>query len=94
MNIKKIAVFCPWNIRINNAFGTGQYEVFKKINELEKYEVTFFLADKNQYFEGVKNRYIKANRLISFIVRIYRILFCKSFSKALRSNEQGRELDN
>ena len=81
MNIKKIAVFCPWNIRTNNAFGTGQYEVFKKINELEKYEVTFFLADKNQYFEGVKNRYIKANRLISFIARIYRILFCKSFVK-------------
>ncbi len=79
MKIKKIAVFCPTNIRVNNAFGTGQYEVFKKINESNKYEVTFFLTDKNQYFEGVKNKYIKANKLISFIVRIYKILFCKSF---------------
>ena len=79
MIIKQIAVFCSWNIRTNNAFGTGQYEVFKKINELEKYEVTFFLADKNQYFKGVKNKYIKLNRFISYILRIYKILFHKCY---------------
>ena len=53
MTVKKIAVFKPINSRRDNAFRTGKYEIFKKINELEKYEVTFFLADKNQYFEGV-----------------------------------------
>ena len=79
MTVKKIAVFKPINSRRDNAFVTGQYEIFKKINELEKYEVTFFLADKNQYFEGVKNKYIKANRLITFIAKIYKFLFHKHY---------------
>ena len=79
MIIQKIAVFCPTNVKANNAFGTGQYEVFKKINELEKYEVTFYLADKNQYFKGVKNKYIKLNSLISYTLRIYKILFHKCY---------------
>ena len=63
MNVKKIAVFKPINARHDNAFGTGEYEVFKSINELEEYEVTFFLSDKNIYFTGVNNEYIKENNL-------------------------------
>ena len=81
MNVKKIAVFKPINARQDNAFGTGEYEIFKSINELKEYEVTFFLADRNQYFEGVKNKYIKANKVITFILRIYKLLFHKSFVK-------------
>ena len=77
--VKKIAVFKPLNARHDNAFGTGQYEVFKKINELEEYEVTFFLANKDEYFAGVNNNYIKANKIITFIARIYKVLFRKSF---------------
>jgi len=79
MNVKKIAVFKPINARHDNAFGTGEYEVFKSINELEEYDVTFFLANKDQYFEGVNNKYIKANKIITFIARIYKVLFRKSF---------------
>ena len=63
MTVKKIAVFKPINARHNNAFGTGQYEVFKSINESKEYEVTFFLSDKNIYFTGVNNEYIKENNL-------------------------------
>ena len=79
MTVKKIAVFKPINARHDNAFGTGEYEVFKSINELEEYEVTFFLSDKDEYFAGVNNNYIKANGIITFIARIYRVLFRKSF---------------
>ena len=79
MTVKKIAVFKPINARHDNVFGTGEYEVFKSINELKEYEVTFFLADKDEYFVVVNNKYIKENRIITFIARIYRILFRKSF---------------
>ena len=81
MNLKKIALFKPINARQDNSFETGEYEIFKSINELKEYEVTFFLADRNQYFEGVKNKYIKANKVITFILRIYKLLFNKSFVK-------------
>ena len=42
MIIKKIAVFKPINARHNNAFRTGQFEIFKSINESKEYEVTVF----------------------------------------------------
>jgi len=77
--VKKIAVFMPENTRHNNAFGTGQYEIFKSINESKKYDVTFFLDNKDVYFSGVQNKYIKENKIISFIARIYRKLFGLSF---------------
>ena len=79
--VKKIAVFMPHNAKHNNAFGTGQYEIFKSINESQKYDVTFFLSDKNEYFTGVQNKYIKEDKLITFIKRIYRKLFSPSFIK-------------
>ena len=63
MTVKKIAVFKPINASHNNAFGTGQYEVFKSINESKEYEVTFFLLDKSLYFTGVHNKYIKKNKI-------------------------------
>jgi len=37
MTVKKIAVFKPINAQVDNVFGTGQYEVFKSINELKEY---------------------------------------------------------
>ena len=77
--VKKIAVFMPFNARHNNAFGTGQYEIFKSINESKKYDVTFFLDNKDVYFSGVQNKYIKENKIISFIARIYNKLFGLSF---------------
>jgi len=79
MNVKKIAVFKLLNPRHDNAFGTGQYEIFKSINESKEYEVTFFLTDKSVYFTGVHNKYIKKNKIITFISRIYRKLFNLSF---------------
>ena len=79
MTVKKIAVFKPLNPSHDNAFGTGQYQIFKSINESKEYEVTFFLIDKNLYFKGVNNKYIKINKIITFISRIYRKLFNLSF---------------
>jgi glycosyltransferase involved in cell wall biosynthesis len=78
---KKIAIFKPYNARHNNAFGSGQYEIFKRINQYPEYEVTFFLDDKNVHFKGVENKYIKENKIITLMVRIYRKLFRSSFSK-------------
>ena len=42
MIVKKIAVFKLINARHNNAFRTGQFEIFKSINESKEYEVTVF----------------------------------------------------
>tara|TARA_B110000238_G_scaffold178228_1_gene200629 strand:+ start:860 stop:1957 length:1098 start_codon:yes stop_codon:yes gene_type:complete len=79
MSVKKIAVFCPFNIKANNAFGTGQYEIFKRLNELKEYDITFFLDDKTEYFNGVNNNYIKINKIKTFISKIYKLIFQKSF---------------
>ena len=62
MTVKKIAVFKPINAMHNNAFGTGQYEIFKSINESKKYDVTFFLDNKDVYFSGTLSPYKRAAR--------------------------------
>lgn len=73
--MKKIAVFKPYNAQLTNAFGTGQYPVFKEINKYKGYDVTFFLSDTDIYFDGVTNRYIKENKFITSVLRIYRKVF-------------------
>ena len=78
---KKIAIFKPFNARHDNAFGTGQYEVFKSINELKGYEVTFFISDRDVYFKGVNNIYVKNKVVMTFIARCVRILFRLPFIK-------------
>jgi glycosyltransferase involved in cell wall biosynthesis len=72
--MKKIAIFKPYNARPNNAFGSGQYPVFKKFKEYG-YEVIFFLDDKNVKFDGVKNKYIKVKKISNFILRVFRKIF-------------------
>ena len=77
---KRIAIFKPYNARLNNAFGSGQYPIFKKFEELG-YEVTFFLDDENVKFEGVENRYIKVKPIQTFILRVVRKLFNIAYIK-------------
>jgi len=69
--MKKIAIFKPYNARLNNAFGSGQYPVFKRFKELG-YEVVFFLDDRDVKFEGVENRYVKVKPIQNFILKVVR----------------------
>ena len=63
----KIAIFKPYNARHNNAFKSGQYELFKSINELPEYDVTFFIDDELVSFKGVRNLYIKKKKFTFYI---------------------------
>ena len=71
----KLAVFKPYNARPNNAFDSGQYPIFKKLQDENICEVTFFLDDESVKFEGVQNRYIKVNKCITFINKVLRKIF-------------------
>ncbi len=70
---KRIAVFKPYNARRNNAFDSGEYHIYKRIHENDKYEVTFFLDDESVSFDGVVNRYIIIKKYISNVLDFLRI---------------------
>ena len=81
MKLKKIAIFKPFNARHNNAFKTGQYELFKSINELPEYDITFFIDDESVKFKGVRNIYIKKRKIATFYVRLLRKFFGLHYAK-------------
>lgn len=81
MKIKKIAIFKPYNARHNNAFKSGQYELFKSINELPEYDVTFFIDDELVSFKGVRNLYIKKRKIVTFYIRLLKKILGLNYAK-------------
>jgi len=64
----KIAIFKPSNARTTNAFYSGQHPVFRYLQNNYNYEVTYFIDDKSVKFDAVTSRYIRKNRIKTFIL--------------------------
>lgn len=77
----KIAVFKPSNIRNDNAFATGQHIVFQRLNELENYEVTYFVDDLKTTFNKIDINYVKRNLTKEFFLKLKNKLFKIFYTK-------------
>jgi len=71
----KLAVFKPFNARTTNSFYSGQHPVFRYLQNNYDYEVTYFIDDKNVKFDTVTVKYIKNDRIKTFILRGFRKFF-------------------
>ena len=81
-----IAIFKPGNARNNNSFNSGQYPIFRKLNESVDYNFTIFVDDPKVAFDGISIEYLERNKMIGRrpsprieISYIYRIIerICK-----------------
>lgn len=77
----KIALFKPYNAKTTNSFYSGQHPVFRNLQENYNYEVTYFIDDENVKFDRVDIKYIKKNRIKTFILRGLRKIFKKYYWK-------------
>ena len=73
----KIGIFQPYNARRTNAFYSGQHPVFRYLQENYNYEVTYFIDDENVKFDTVNIKYIRKDRIKTFILRGLRKIFTK-----------------
>jgi glycosyltransferase involved in cell wall biosynthesis len=67
--MKKIAIFKPTNIRSNNAFATGQFSVFKKLES--EYDVTYFTDDLGVRLNGAKIKYLRRIKIIEILIKVF-----------------------
>jgi glycosyltransferase involved in cell wall biosynthesis len=70
----KIFVFKPYNIRVNNAFFTGQHTVFSYLSEKYDYRFTYLVDLTGQEFEGVDIKYLRKNQILSAVTGARRLV--------------------
>lgn len=76
MNKKiNIAVFKPYNAKTTNPFCTGQHPFFKELQKNYNYQITYFIDDEKVKFDGVGIKYIKKNKIKTFLLLGLRKIF-------------------
>ena len=78
---KKIGIFKPNNIRNGNAFETGQYKVFEKLQKMNKIEIYLITDDKLYASKNLRVKYLEIDFFKTFFNRIIKKLSNKPYLK-------------
>jgi len=76
-----IAIFKPGNARNNNSFNSGQYPIFRNLNESVDYNITIFVDDPKVAFDEISIQYLESNIYVEFFLKIIRKLFSVRYIK-------------
>lgn len=71
----RIGIFKPTNIRINNAFATGQLEVLKELQKRNDIEIVLLTDDRKFTSNVFDVKHLKINYIKTYINKILRKLF-------------------
>ena len=77
----KIGIFKPTNIRNNNAFATGQYTVFEKLQRMNKIEIHLITDDKLYTSKNFRVKFLEIDLFKTFFNRIIKKLSNKPYLK-------------
>jgi glycosyltransferase involved in cell wall biosynthesis len=77
----KIAIFKPGNAGNNNSFNSGQYPIFRKLNESVDYNFTIFVDDPKVAFDEISIEYVEINIYVNFFLKIIKKLFSVRYIK-------------
>ena len=66
----KIGIFKPTNIKNSNAFETGQYTVFEKLQKKKQIEIYLITEDRSYVTKKLRVKYLEIDFFKTFLNRI------------------------